>query len=282
MTQPSPFRPSQLSLSLSLYPFIPCYSFACSVLAYPNPVSPLMSTLAFRFMLRASLRFLLLKRNASPKLITEDIPIYIWTYIYRCVCVAARATCRISFASPTGSQGDVKVRAACAHLPLFASWHKSNGAWLHQNSLLQRNLSALHSLYTPLLPSLLLLHSLVRNFHVNNIECSVTYLASIRNSSAMQSPQALEWTVSPWYFSLFPPFPSLVYFQFLIVASLVLTVIEIASRTSNGQRQFLHSLPFSPSLCSGFVWVASVCFFLRIAFFSWVAVASVRYTLLCI
>lgn len=245
-----------------------------------------MSTLAFRFMLRASLRFLLLKRNASPKLITEDIPVYIWTYIYRCVCVAARATCRISFASPTGSQGDVEVRAACAHLPLFASWHKSNGAWLHQNSLLQRNLSALHSLYTPLLPSLLLLlHSLVRNFHVNNIECSVTYLASIRNSSAMQSPQALEWTVSPWYFcplSPFFPLPSLVYFQFLIVASLVLTVIEIASRTSNGQRQFLHSLPFSPFLCSGFVWVASVCFFLRIAFFSWVAVASVRYTLLCI
>lgn len=106
-------------LSLSLYPFIPCYSFACSVLAYPNPVSPLMSTLAFRFMLRASLRFLLLKRNASPKLITEDIPIYIWTYIYRCVCVAARATCRISFASPTGSQGDVEVRATCAHLPLL-------------------------------------------------------------------------------------------------------------------------------------------------------------------
>lgn len=102
-------------------------------------------------------------------------------------------------------------------------------------------------------PSLLLLHSLVRNFHVNNIECSVTYLASIRNSSAMQSPQALEWTVSPWYFCPFPPFPSLVYFQFLIVASLVLTVIEIASRTSNGQHQFLHSLPFSPSLCSGFV-----------------------------
>lgn len=154
-----------------------------------NAVSPLMSTLAFRFMLRASLQFLLLKKEEQRtdwKLITKICNMlrrsvltvlaglaglgwagYRPLHLLSWTATRLEPTCPAAHHSPLGisqmARGRIKTRSAV-----------TTGAPSMNASMMRTRSSRLH---------FLLLRSLARNFHANKFECSVTYRRLLRFSS---------------------------------------------------------------------------------------------------